>query len=245
MVWSKHPGLFSLAAVALGAFACASPSTFRISPVRPVEELRAQALRATPPAQTGSFRPADLVELVALDPTIRLDIRYATRDNFLGTPVYRQARAFLQRPAAEALARAHRALRERGYGLLVHDAYRPWYVTKIFWEATPQAQHDFVADPASGSRHNRGCAVDVTLYDLRSGRAVKMPSRYDEFSPRAAADHAAGRAGPRRRRDLLRRAMEAEGFTVYPQEWWHFDHRDWQAYAIQNVDFENLAPVRP
>ena len=82
------------------------------------------------------FREPDLVELVKLDPTIRLDVRYATANNFLGTPVYTQARAFLQRPAAEALVRAHQALRARGYGLIVHDGYRPWYVTKIFWDAT-------------------------------------------------------------------------------------------------------------
>src|SRR4051812_15294316 len=107
-----------------------APQFFHINPVRPVSELLPLALEASPPVEQGKFRPADLVELATLDPTIKADIRYATTRNFLGTPLYSQARAFLQRPAAEALVRVQGALAEEGYGLLVHDAYRPWYVTK-------------------------------------------------------------------------------------------------------------------
>jgi D-alanyl-D-alanine dipeptidase len=213
---------------------------FRIEPVRPVQELLPEALAATPPPEHGDFRASDLVEIATLDRSIRLDIRYATRRNFLGTPLYSQARAFLQRPAAEALLRVQRALAAEGYGLLVHDAYRPWYVTKLFWDATPADKHAFVADPASGSRHNRGCAVDLTLYTLRDGRAVDMPSLYDEMSPRAYPDYAGGSDAARHLRDLLRRHMEDEGFSVYESEWWHFDYRDWKSYAIQNVRFEDL-----
>jgi D-alanyl-D-alanine dipeptidase len=221
--------------------ACGGPSVFRITPVRPVAELREEALQASPPHEDGPFRPSELVELVKLDSTIHLDIRYATTRNFLSTPVYTQARAFLQRPAAEAVVRANQTLKAQGYGLLIHDGYRPWYVTKIFWDATPPAQHEFVADPAEGSKHNRGCAVDLTLYALASGKPVTMPSLYDEQSPRAYADYAGGTAEQRRLRELLRHAMEAEGFTVYPQEWWHYDYRDWREYGIQNVRFEELA----
>lgn len=223
--------------------ACAgSPEVFRIEPVRPVAELRQEALASTPPAPKGDERPGDLVELATLDPTIRLDIRYAGSDNFLGVPVYTEPRAFLQRPAAEALVRANAALKPQGFGLLVHDGYRPWYVTKIFWEATPPDKREFVADPAQGSRHNRGCAVDVTLYDLKTGKAVRMPSLYDEMSPRAYSDYQGGTERERDMRDLLRRTLEAEGFTVLPEEWWHFDYRDWPSYAVQNVAFENLRP---
>ena len=230
-------------AAALALAACStSPEVFRIEPLRPVAELRQEALAATPPASRGAERNSDLVELTTLDPTIRLDIRYATKDNFLGEPVYTQPRAFLQRPAAEALVRAHQALKSQGYGLLVHDGYRPWYVTKMFWDATPADKHEFVADPAEGSKHNRGCAVDLTLYELKARQAVQMPSVYDEMSPRAYADYAGGTPRQRELRALLRKAMEAEGFTVLPEEWWHFDYRDWQAYAVQNVAFENLAP---
>ena len=218
-----------------------APQAFHITPVRPVAELLPLALAASPPVESGEFRPADLVELTRLDPTIKLDIRYATKRNFLGTPLYSQARAFLQRPAAEAVVRVQRALADEGYGLLVHDAYRPWYVTMIFWDATPADKHNFVADPATGSRHNRGCAVDLTLYVLKTGRAAEMPSLYDEMSERAYPTYPGGSAEQRRLRDLLRRHMEAEGFAVYEYEWWHFDYRDWKSYAIQNVRFEAIA----
>ena len=215
-------------------------AVFRITPVKPVDALRRDALAATPPAESGAFRPADLVELVRLDSTVRLDVRYATRDNFLSVPVYTQARAFLQRPAAEALVRAHRRLAATGYGLLVHDGYRPWYVTKMFWDGTPAANHVFVADPAQGSRHNRGCAVDLTLYDLRTGRAVQMTGGYDEMSDRSYPDYPGGTSKQRALRETLRQAMEAEGFRVYDAEWWHFDYQDWRSYRIGNQRFEDL-----
>jgi D-alanyl-D-alanine dipeptidase len=154
--------------------------------------------------------------------------------------VYTQARAFLQRPAAEALLRAHQKLSHLGYGLLIHDAYRPWYVTKIFWDATPAEGKIFVADPSQGSRHNRGCAVDLTLYDLHSGKPIEMPGTYDEMSRRSYPNYAGGTSLQRWHRDLLRRAMESEGFTVYEFEWWHFDYKDWREYGIQNISFENL-----
>lgn len=214
--------------------------SFHITPLRPVEELRAQALKAQPPREPGSFRKPELVELVKLDPTIMLDIRYATTNNFLSTSVYTQARAFLQRPAAEALLRAHREVRREGYGLLIHDGYRPWYVTKIFWDATPKDKKIFVANPAEGSKHNRGCAVDLSLYDLKTGKEVRMPSGYDEMTTRAYADYAGGTPEERVRRALLRQAMEKQGFKVNPTEWWHFDYKDWKQYPILNVKFEDL-----
>lgn len=215
-------------------------SVFRITPMRPVAELQKEALAAQPPKETGDFRRSDLVELIALDPTIKLDIRYATTNNVLSTAMYSQPRAFLQRPAAEALVRAGHALRLKGYGLLIHDGYRPWYVTEMFWEATPNDKKIFVADPQNGSRHNRGCAVDLTLYDLKTGASVKMPSGYDEMSERAYADYAGGTAEERKHRAILRDAMEKEGFTVYPQEWWHFDYKDAKYYPLLNVRFEDL-----
>jgi len=214
--------------------------SFHIEPLRPVPELRAEALNAQPPREQGTFRKPDLVELVALDPTIKLDVRYATANNFLGTPVYTEARAFLQRPAAEALVRANRELKAQGYGLIIHDGYRPWYVTEIFWEATPNDKKKFVANPAEGSKHNRGCAVDLSLYDLKTGKEVKMPSGYDEMTDRAYADYPGGTGEERARRALLRLAMEKQGFAVIPTEWWHFDYQDWKQYPIQNVKFEDL-----
>jgi D-alanyl-D-alanine dipeptidase len=200
--------------------------SFNITPLRPVEELRAEALKAQPPHEQRSFRAPDLVELVKLDPTIKLDITYAGTNNFLSTAVYTQARAFLQRPAAEALVRAQHELEASGYGLIIHDGYRPWYVTRIFWDATPRNQKIFVANPAEGSKHNRGCAVDLSLYDLKT--------------PRAYAHYAGGTPEERARRELLRRAMVKQHFLVNPKEWWHFDYVDWKQYPILNTRFEDL-----
>jgi D-alanyl-D-alanine dipeptidase len=214
--------------------------TYRVSPVRPVDELTREALAALPPPEPASLRKPDLVEVAHLDPTLKLDIRYATRENFLGVPVYSEARAFLQRPAAQALIRAHRALSAFGYGILIHDAYRPWYVTRVFWEATPVDKREFVADPAQGSRHNRGCAVDLTLFDRGTGKAVEMPGVYDEMSERSYPTFVGGTSVQRWRRDLLRKAMEREGFTVFDVEWWHFDYRDWKSYPLLNLTFDRI-----
>ena len=212
----------------------------RIKPVRPVSELLKEAGAAQPPKESGEFRMPDLVELTRLEPTIKLDVRYATTNNFLGSVFYSEPRAFLQRPAAEAVARVHRKLREKGYGLLVHDAYRPWYVTKVFWDATPQDKKIFVADPSQGSRHNRGAAVDLTLYELKTGEPVEMVGTYDETTDRAYPNYPGGTSLQRWHRELLRDAMESEGFTVYEAEWWHFDYKDWRRYPIGNQRFEEI-----
>ncbi len=205
--------------------------------------LQIQRLSAQP-SEPGFFRSPDLVAITSLDTTIRLDIRYATSRNFMHRPMYEEARAFLQRPAAEALVRAHHALRHQGYGVLVFDGYRPWSVTKKFWDETPPARRKFVANPAKGSKHNRGCAVDISLYEKKTGREVEMPSPYDDFSLRAAARYRGGTAEQRRTRDVLRKAMEAEGFAVNPDEWWHFDYRDWRAYRVLNIPFGALTVTR-
>jgi serine beta-lactamase-like protein LACTB len=158
----------------------------------------------------------------------------------VGTAFYSQAKAFLQRPAAMGLLQAHRWLRERGYGLLIHDAYRPWYVTKIFWDATPDSLRWLVANPANGSRHNRGAAVDLTLYDLQTGEPVEMVGTYDEATARSLPDYPGGSGLQRWHRELLRTAMEQNGFTVYAEEWWHFDYDGWREYPILNQTFEEL-----
>ena len=214
--------------------------TFRIEPVKPIDELRDGARNAKPPNETGRFRESELVELTKLDPTIKFDIRYATTNNFTGAIFYRQPRAFMQRPAAEAVVRAHRSLKERGLGLLIHDAYRPWYVTKMFWDATPSDLKQFVANPKNGSRHNRGCAVDLTLYDLKTGLPIPMVAGYDEFSPRSFPNYPGGTSRQRWHRALLRKTMEAAGFSIYEFEWWHFDFKDWKKYRIHNLTFEEI-----
>lgn len=215
------------------AAALAAAAVLAQTPAKPAPE--------GPPKGGGPYRPSELVELVKLDPSIRLDIRYATANNFVGRPVYPEARAFLQRPAAEALLAAHRWLKERGYGVLVYDAYRPWTITKLFWEITPADKKVFVADPAVGSKHNRGCAVDIGLFDLRTGREVEMPSAYDEMSERAFVSYTGGTPEQRELRDLLRKAMERDGyFFVDLEEWWHYDFKDSREYAVQDIPFSAI-----
>jgi D-alanyl-D-alanine dipeptidase len=181
-----------------------------------------------------------LIELTKLNNSIKLDIRYATANNFVGRAVYTEARAFLQRPAAEALVRVHKLLKKQGLGLVIFDGYRPWAITRLFWEVTPEDKRKFVANPEKGSKHNRGCAVDLSIYDLKSGKLIAMPSGFDEFSERASPDYAGGTNEERTNRDKLRKLMEAEGFTVNPNEWWHFDYKDWQQYAIYNIAFSEI-----
>jgi len=207
---------------------------------RPLEALIAEARAATPPTPPRGRRTPDLVEVTKLDPTIRLEIGYATKDNFLHFPVYGEARAFLQRAVAEALVRVNLALKPAGYGLRIHDAYRPWWVTKVFWEATAPVNRDYVADPAKGSVHNRGCAVDLDLVHLATGVPATMPSDYDEMSVRSHADYTGGDAEARRHRDLLRAAMEAQGFKVLKEEWWHYDHASSPDYPILNLPFDSI-----
>lgn len=189
----------------------------------------------------GTLATVDLVELTRLDPSLKLDIRYARQDNFLGYPVYTQPRAFLQRPVAEAVVRVHRALATEGLGLQIFDGYRPWSVTRTFWQAVAPAQRAFVADPAQGSRHNRGCAVDLSLFDLSTGQALEMPSNFDEMTERSHIAYPGGSKEARRHRERLQAAMAQEGFTVYPPEWWHYDHPLWPQYPVLDLSFEQLA----
>jgi len=212
----------------------------RVTPLRPVPEILAAARAAQPPPQPDGLRAPELTDLAALDSTLWLDVRYASANNFLGSPFYASPRVFLQRPAAAAVVRAHRWLRARGYGLLIHDGYRPWYVTRAFWDATPPASRWMVADPSLGSRHNRGCAVDVTLVDLATGAVVDMGGTYDETTPRSYPDYPVTTTLQRWHRELLREALEREGFRRIADEWWHFDFRDWREYPILNLPFEEL-----
>ena len=207
-------------------------------PQRPSTSSRPRRFARRPPKQPDNLRPMDLAELHALHPSIRLDIRYASTDNFLGTPIYKQPRAFLQRPAAEALVRAHRALAKQGLGLLIHDGYRPWYVTKVFWDATPaRARSSSPTRPRV--RGTTALCGDLTLYSLSDGK----PSRWWAYTTRCRAarpELPGGTSLQRYYRRVLRDAMEGEGFNVYEWEWWHFDYKDWAQYPVGNVTFESI-----
>lgn len=193
-----------------------------------------------PGAAYAATDPAQLIELVRLDPTIKLDIKYAGTDNFISHALYNEPRAFLTVAAAQALARAHARARADGYGFTIYDAYRPLSATKIMWDATPRHLRNYVANPKKGSKHNRGCAVDLTLHDLATGNPVEMPSPFDEFTRRAHRNYMKGSTVAMENRDRLERYMEAEGFRGMSNEWWHFDFADWEDFPILDVPFDQI-----
>ncbi|WEK33618.1 MAG: M15 family metallopeptidase [Candidatus Pseudobacter hemicellulosilyticus] len=180
----------------------------------------------------------ELVSLVKAVPGIRLDIRYATDNNIMKRPVYRQAVAYARKPVAAALKKVQAALAEQGLGLQVFDAYRPYRVTVVFYEAFRDSV--FVASPYRGSRHNRGCAVDLTLVNGKTGRPLEMPTPYDEFSKRAHSDYRPLPANQLRNRELLKKLMTENGFLIYPDEWWHFDFSGWQQFPLMDIPFHQL-----
>lgn len=198
-----------------------------------------------PARKAASLSPEDpkrLVELVKLDPAIKLDMRYSTNNNFTGRVLYDEARAFLASPAAQAVARASKAAQADGYGLTIFDAYRPWRVTKQLWDATPAGpKKNYVANPKRGSKHNRGCAVDLSLHDLRTGQLVEMPSEFDDFSEKAHRDFAGATPAAIANRARLQRYLEAEGFAGLSNEWWHFDFTGWEQFPVMDVPFNQIA----
>ena len=170
-----------------------------------------------------------LVDVLTVVPRLRLDVRYATAHNFTHHTLYAHARCLLQAPVAARLAEVDRELAARGLGLLVFDCYRPLSVQRRMWQLVPDER--YVSDPAKGSRHNRGAAIDLTLVDAH-GRPLPMPSAYDEFTPRAHRDYPGGTAVQRRDRALLEQVMTRHGFLPLPTEWWHFDSPDWPTYPL-------------
>lgn len=187
---------------------------------------------ATSPATTIPAGEEPLVDVKNLDPRILVDIRYATADNFMKRVLYPANRAMLRESVARRLSRVQDELAGMGLGLKVYDGYRPLSVQKMMWKVMPNPE--FVANPAKGSRHNRGAAVDVTLIDA-DGRELEMPSAYDEFNERARTDYAGGSETARRNRDLLIATMRKHGFRVLKSEWWHFDAPGWERYSVLDV----------
>jgi D-alanyl-D-alanine dipeptidase len=179
----------------------------------------------------------ELVDLAGIG--IPLDIRYATANNFMKRQLYPVARAYLRAPAARALMDVQRELANRGLGIKVFDAYRPYRVTVAMWE--PIRNPDYVADPAKGSRHNRGAAVDLTLIDLKTGAELPMPTAYDDFTARAAHAFEELPEDVRENRSLLREVMTKHGFEPLPSEWWHYDFRGWERFELMDVPIEDLS----
>ena len=180
----------------------------------------------------------ELVEIKKAIPTVVLDIRYATKNNFMKQVMYKKAKAFARKPVVQQLKVIQAELAKKGYGLKIFDAYRPYAITIAFYEKA--SDKNFVANPAKGSKHNRGCAVDLTIIDLKTGKDVQMPTPYDSFAPEAAAQFNNLPAEIIKNRDFLIATMQAHGFKVIYNEWWHFDFIGWQDYDLMDIPFQNL-----
>lgn len=183
---------------------------------------------AAPPVQNGR---AAIVDILSVEPSIVLDIRYATANNFTGQVLYPAAKAKLRREAAESLAAVQRELKMMGLGLKVYDAYRPLAIQWKLWEVV--SNPSYVADPRKGSRHNRGAAVDLTIVDSL-GAELEMPTPYDDFTEKASQTYDALPETVKRNRALLRDVMERHGFLRIQSEWWHFDFHGWEQFPVMD-----------
>lgn len=181
-----------------------------------------------------------LVDLETAIPGIRLDIRYATENNFTGTAIYTSPRAFLRKPAADSLLKVQQDLNREGLGLVIYDAYRPYAGTLYFYEVYPDTV--FVAVPSRGSVHNRGCAVDLALIDLATGEYLTMPTEFDSFTEQAAASYPDLLPEATANRQKLQQVMTRHGFDIYEGEWWHFNFGDRKQYRLLDIAFEELDP---
>ena len=216
---------------------------FSIEPILPIEQIKEIALDSKPPFEFDLESGLDMVDLKKLDDNLILDIRYSTENNFMKSIFYEDARAFINKDAAPNILNANSQLNEIGYGLIIYDAYRPWFVTKMFWEGTPDDLKHFVADPSRGSVHNRGCAIDVGLYNLSDGTPVKMISGYDEFTEKAYPSYTGGTKFQREIRDELINIMTMNNFSVYEYEWWHFNYNGCES-GVMNYSFKDLDSLK-
>jgi len=180
----------------------------------------------------------ELIEIKKAIPSIRLDIRYATNNNFMRQIMYKQSRAFARKPVVESLKKIQTALNKRGYGLKIFDGYRPYAITVEFYKKA--SDKNFVANPAKGSKHNRGCAVDLTLINLKTGKELLMPTPYDSFSAAAAAKYENVSPEAKKNRDFLIAIMAKYHMNVLENEWWHYDFSDWKNYDLMDIPFEKL-----
>ena len=184
----------------------------------------------------------ELVELKPYIPGLVLDIKYATADNLVGEPVYTTATAYARQPVADALKQVQAELKPMGLGLKIFDGYRPYQVTVLFFRKVKEK--DFVANPRDGSRHNRGCAIDLTLVRLKDGKELEMPTAYDATVPQAHSEYPNVSAEAKKNRELLKQVMHRHGFTVFKIEWWHYDFNAWRNFPLMDIPFEKLQTTK-
>jgi D-alanyl-D-alanine dipeptidase len=181
----------------------------------------------------------ELVDLEKFIPGIILDIRYATTNNFTKEKIYNLAKAYARKPVAVALKKAQEDFKKLGYGIKIYDAYRPYSATVKFYEVM-KGDTTYVANPYKGSRHNRGCALDMTLVSLKTGKELQMPTAWDAMQKESWPSTPVADPEVRKNRDTLISVMEKNGFKVYTTEWWHFDFIGWEKFEVMGIDFEEL-----
>ncbi len=196
-------------------------------PAKPAEDTRAVTVRAG----------HDFVDVKAHIPTVLVELPYATENNFFKKRFYKSNRCLLRRSVAERLAKVQAELSAQGLGIKVWDGYRPRSVQYEFWKVLPDPR--YVGDPKQGSRHNRGAAVDLTFVDLATGKELEMPTGYDDFSPKAAADFKLASPTAMKNRTVLQQVMTRHGFEIFPSEWWHFDASGWREFPLENFSPED------
>lgn len=179
----------------------------------------------------------DFVDIEKVCPSIQLDLVYATKNNFTKEIQYPLAKCYLRRKVALKLAKVQMELEKLSLGLKIFDGYRPYSVTKKFWEIV--ADPRYVADPKEGSKHNRGAAVDVTLIDF-DGRELEMPTVIDDISKRAHRDYDKLPQQVIANRQLLEDIMMNGGFLPIDTEWWHFDDSEWKKYPVEDFCITEL-----
>jgi D-alanyl-D-alanine dipeptidase len=179
-----------------------------------------------------------LVEIKKYIPEIVLDLRYATSNNFMHRRMYTTAKAFARLPVVKALQQVEAELKTLGLGLKIYDAYRPYSVTVNFYEMASDT--NFVADPRKGSKHNRGCAIDLSLINIKTGKELDMPTGFDSFSGKAGADYMDLPAPQITNRELLKTVMSKYGFKVISTEWWHYDFTGWGGYELLDIPVQAL-----
>lgn len=180
----------------------------------------------------------ELINLETFVPGLVLDIRYATTNNFTKEKIYNLSRAYARKPVAIALKKIQEDLKSQGLGIKIFDGYRPYKATVKFYEVYRDTT--YVASPYRGSRHNRGCALDLTVIDIKTGKELRMPTEYDSFKKEAWPSTPVSDPEVRKNRALLIDAMEKHGFKVNSSEWWHFDFIGWQKFEVLDIDFEEL-----
>lgn len=233
--WFKFVGLGVLGCVALACQWVKSPQSQPITAASPAIASQHKPSSISPTPKDNSQLPDDaLVDIQTVSRAIKLEMRYATTNNFMKRKLYPVSRCILRSVVAKQLAKVQLELELQGLGLKVYDCYRPLSVQRQMWQVVTDER--YVANPAKGSRHNRASAVDLTLVDL-NGKELEMPTEFDDFTTRAHSDDLTASPLARQHSQLLAAVMTKYGFIPLPTEWWHFDAVGWQNFPVTDVPF--------